>query len=69
MLFFLAQAARKGVRQNNITQHILNEWQDFSKKINKELKEQVTILGRKNNLLAYDCTTTQIIVKKSLHKK
>jgi len=33
------------------------------------LKDKVTVLGRKNNLLAYDCTTTQIVVKKSLHKK
>jgi len=69
MLFFLAQGAKKGVKQNNIPQHILNEWQFIFLKINKELKEKVTVLGRKNNLLTYDCTTTQIIVKKSLHKK
>jgi hypothetical protein len=29
MLFFLAQGAGKGVKQNNIAQHILNEWQEF----------------------------------------
>jgi hypothetical protein len=68
-LFFLAQGTRKGVRQNNIAQHILNEWQELFLKINEKLKEQMTVLGRKNNVLAYDCTTTQIIVRKSLHKK
>jgi hypothetical protein len=47
MLFFLAQGAGKGVRQSNIAQHILNEWQELFLKINEELKEQVIVLGRK----------------------